>query len=73
MIVVAEIHPKQVSNRDELIDTIRRVVSQEHAISVSDIKLVLPGSIPKTTSGKIKHFLCKKNYLTETLKEITLL
>lgn len=73
VIVVAEIHPKQVSNRDELIDTIRRVVSQEHAISVSDIKLVLPGSIPKTTSGKIKHFLCKKNYLTETLKEITLL
>jgi acyl-CoA synthetase (AMP-forming)/AMP-acid ligase II len=73
VIVVAEIQHKQVTNPDELTNTIRRIVSQEHGVSVSDIKLVLQGSIPKTTSGKIKHFLCKKNYLTKTLKEITLL
>ena len=73
VIVVAEIQHKLVANPDELTNTIRRTVSQEHGVSISDIRLVLPGSIPKTTSGKIKHFLCKKNYLTKTLKETTLL
>jgi hypothetical protein len=41
-----------------------------HGLHVNDIVLTNPGGIPKTTSGKTKHFLCKEYYLAETFNEI---
>jgi len=73
IIVIAEIQYKLVENKAEVIIAIRKTVAEHHELHVYDIKLSVSGSIPRTTSGKIKHFLCKKNYLSGALKEITLL
>lgn len=72
VVVIAEIQYKLVENETEVKNAIRRAVAENHELSVHDIKLTLPGSIPRTTSGKKRHFVCKKNYLSQTLKEITL-
>lgn len=70
VIIIAEIQHKLVKHTQEVIKAIRRAVSEHHELPVYDISLTFPGSIPRTTSGKIRHFLCKKNYLSGTLKEI---
>lgn len=72
VIVMVEIQPKLVENSAELTKAIRKAVAEHHELNVHDILLGLPGSILRTTSGKIKHFLCKKNYLSGSLKEIAL-
>lgn len=71
LIVMAEIQHKLIANSVEVITAIRASVAEHHDLTVFDIKLTLPGSIPRTTSGKIRHFLCKKNYLAGALNEIT--
>lgn len=71
VIILAEVQPKQVSSAGEVITKIRKAVNEQHDIPVADVKLILPGGLPKTTSGKTRHFLCRKQYLTGTLKEIT--
>ena len=71
VIVLAEVQHKLVADTTELLKAIRKAVAEQHELPVYDIQLSLPGSIPRTTSGKIRHFLCRKNYLSGTLKEIT--
>jgi acyl-CoA synthetase (AMP-forming)/AMP-acid ligase II len=71
VIVMAEIQQKLVADSAEVVKVIRASVAEHHDISIYDVKLTLAGSIPRTTSGKIRHFLCKKNYLAGTLNEVT--
>ena len=54
--------PKQ--EKDELIQIIKRKILMEHSLVVFDIRLCQPGSIPKTTSGKLQRQLCKQKYLS---------
>jgi fatty acid CoA ligase FadD21 len=37
-------------------------ISNEHGLSVEDLVLVEPGSIPTTTSGKIRRAACVERY-----------
>jgi acyl-CoA synthetase (AMP-forming)/AMP-acid ligase II len=48
---------------DEIAGGIREAVAEEHGLSVSDVVLVRPGSIPKTTSGKIQRRLTRTLWL----------
>jgi len=70
LIVIVEIDYKVIANSDEVIKAIRQAVSMNHGLHVNDIVLTNHGGIPKTTSGKIKHFLCKEYYLAGTFNEI---
>ena len=73
LVVIVEIRRHLVTNENDLVNGIRKVVSENYELPIFDIKLTLPGSIPRTTSGKIKHFLCRNNYLAGSLvKKITL-
>jgi acyl-CoA synthetase (AMP-forming)/AMP-acid ligase II len=72
IIVVVEVLHKLNVKIDEVKAAIRNAVSTNHGLYVHDIKLTRPGSIPRTTSGKIKHYLCKKEYMNGNLKEIIL-
>ncbi|WP_222718611.1 fatty acyl-AMP ligase [Algoriphagus sp. AK58] len=72
VVVVAEVQPKLIESQATVIRAIRNAISESHQLPVHEIKLTLPGTIPRTTSGKIKHFLCKKNYLLGVIKEIVL-
>jgi len=70
LIVVAEIRYRTGMDTDEIIRAIRFSVSSGHGLNAEDIRLAMPGGIPRTTSGKKKHFLCREYYLKGTLKEI---
>jgi acyl-CoA synthetase (AMP-forming)/AMP-acid ligase II len=72
LVIIAEIEQQPLVEADEIIKAIRKAVSLHHDLRVDDIKLTKAGYIPRTFSGKIKHYLCKSNYLTGTLKEIAL-
>ena len=72
VIVLAEIEPKVVIEASEVIKAIRQAVSAHHELQVDDVRLIKAGGIPKTTSGKTRHFLCKTNYMAEALEEITI-
>jgi hypothetical protein len=49
------------------VEAIRSVILQEHSLSLADIVLLKPKSVPKTTSGKIARSWCRKGYLANTL------
>ena len=41
----------------------REVVAQEHDLRVWAVVLLAPGSLPKTSSGKLQRSLCRDRYL----------
>ena len=70
IIVIAEIEHKLVSEAADVIKSIRQAIAVHHELHVEDIRLTNPGVIPRTTSGKIRHFLCKTNYMAGALEQI---
>jgi acyl-CoA synthetase (AMP-forming)/AMP-acid ligase II len=72
IIVFVELEQRFAAKTDEVIKNIRGAISTHHGLHAHDIILTNPGGIPKTTSGKIKHFLCKEYYLGGTLEKIRL-
>jgi acyl-CoA synthetase (AMP-forming)/AMP-acid ligase II len=53
---------------DEIIGCIREAVANEHEIALDSIVLIRPGSIPKTTSGKIQRSLAREMWLQNSFK-----
>ena len=70
VIIIVESDRKLLVSEEEIHKAIREAVSVNHGLHVTDIKLTVPGAIPRTTSGKTRHFLCKQYYLERKLKEI---
>ncbi|MDI6105197.1 fatty acyl-AMP ligase [Actinoplanes sp. NEAU-A12] len=48
---------------DEITRTVRRAVWRRHDLALHDVVLVEPGSIPRTTSGKVSRTACRDQYL----------
>ena len=46
------------------IDAIRKTVSQKHGLTVSDVRFVPAGAIPRTTSGKLARWASRARYVT---------
>lgn len=57
-------------NIEEISTAIRSAVSEEHQLQVQAIQLLKPGSIPKTSSGKIKRHACREGFENGTLAVI---
>lgn len=70
LVVIAEVENRFLTETDEIINSIRRSVAEHHDLSVQDIRLVRAGEIAKTTSGKIRRFVVRQNYLSGTREEI---
>ncbi len=71
IIVVAEIERRLTVPAEEITKSVHKAIVENHGLHAHDIRLLIPGSIPRTTSGKIRHFLCKTTYLAGALKEIS--
>nr|DAB41914.1 TPA_exp: ArzL - PKS (FAAL, ACP) [Fischerella sp. PCC 9339] len=54
-------------NVDEVVEAIRRAVSEQHGLQVYGVLLLKPGSIPKTSSGKIQRYACRVSFLDKSL------
>ena len=70
LIIVYEVERRQQPDLDEVFEAIRRDVGREHELQVDAIVLVKPGSIPKTSSGKIQRHACRNAFLQATLEEV---
>lgn len=57
---------------DVLLRRIRTCVANETGVEPNDIVLVDPGSVPKTSSGKLRRAECKRSYLSGELPSIEL-
>lgn len=55
---------------EDLVSKIKHIVFSESSLPISDVVVVSPRSLPKSTSGKIQRSQCKKLYLLGELKKI---
>ncbi|MEH2243327.1 condensation domain-containing protein [Nostoc sp.] len=65
--VVQELEFRAKPHLDEVIAAIRQAVAEEHEIQVYAVVLIQPGTIPKTSSGKIQRRATKANFLVGNL------
>lgn len=70
LIVVQEVERSWLRKLDlyEVIGDIRQALMAQHELRVSAIVLIKPGSIPKTSSGKIMRNACRIKFLEGTLE-----
>ncbi|HTA16609.1 MAG TPA: AMP-binding protein, partial [bacterium] len=59
-------HPK--TPLSVLAEEVIRAVTQEHGVQVSELLLVGPNSVPRTSSGKVQRRACRESYLNGGLK-----
>jgi amino acid adenylation domain-containing protein/non-ribosomal peptide synthase protein (TIGR01720 family) len=60
---VQEIDPRRSNVFARVLEEIRRAVTGEHEIQPYAILLVKPGAVPRTSSGKVQHHLCRQKFL----------
>ncbi|GAB4536101.1 MAG: fatty acyl-AMP ligase [Pleurocapsa sp.] len=53
---------------EEIIESIRWAIFQQHLIDVYAIALLKPGHLPKTSSGKVQRSVCKEQFLNNNLE-----
>ncbi len=81
LVIVAEVERRSVGPdlsrplpiyrpASEIVQAIRRAVAEAHELRVYAVLLLKPGSIPKTSSGKIQRHACRANFLTGSLDAI---
>ncbi|AFZ46265.1 Beta-ketoacyl synthase [Cyanobacterium stanieri PCC 7202] len=56
--------------KQEVFNAIRQVVAENHELQVYSIVLIRTGSIPKTSSGKIARYACRKEFLAGNLSVV---
>ncbi|MGK7942441.1 MAG: fatty acyl-AMP ligase [Crocosphaera sp.] len=72
LIVVQEVertHLRKI-NPEAVKKAIRQAVAKHHGLQVHEVMLIKTASIPKTSSGKIQRYRCKKQFLTHKLNSI---
>jgi acyl carrier protein len=57
-------------NVHEVIDAMREAIADQHDLQAGAIALLKPGSLPKTTSGKVQRYICRNQFLDGTLEAI---
>ncbi len=72
LIVVQEVERSQRhGDLHALATTIRQAVAEQHDLAVHTVVLLKPGTIPKTSSGKIQRHACREGLLTNTLEALS--
>lgn len=62
LVLVCECKLTDAAERARLADSIRLRVREWHDVTLHDVVLVRPGTIPKTFSGKRQRSLCRALY-----------
>ena len=70
----ADVNPAYVggpsAEAERLVSRIRRAVAEEYEIQVREVIFVMPGSFPRTTSGKVQRSACRSKMLKGELEEV---
>ncbi|MFP5260531.1 MAG: amino acid adenylation domain-containing protein [Blastocatellia bacterium] len=70
VVVVQEIEANTGTDTSSVIEIIKQSVSDMHELPLYAVILVRPGSIPKTTSGKIQRRACRERFLAGGLEVV---
>jgi amino acid adenylation domain-containing protein len=70
LVVVQELEFRQKPNLEEVTTAIRQAVAQEHEVQAYAVVIIKPGSIPKTSSGKIQRRATRAQFLAGQLEVI---
>ena len=72
LVIVQEVERNHWRSLDvqTIITSVRSAISQQHELQVYAICLLKPGSIPKTTSGKIQRLACRTAFLDGSLEVV---
>lgn len=67
--LIVEVDPRRVDadTGERLLADLRQAIAERHGIQLHGIALVTPGTVPKTTSGKLRRFLCRDAWRSDTL------
>jgi len=69
VVVVHEVE-RRAGELGAIADAVRRAVAEEHGVRVADVVLLRAGTIPKTSSGKIRRGECRARYLAGELEAL---
>ncbi|MBW4602159.1 MAG: amino acid adenylation domain-containing protein [Calothrix sp. FI2-JRJ7] len=70
LIIVQELEFRAKPNLEEVISAIRQAVTEEYEVQVYAVVLIKPGSIPKTSSGKIQRRATRAQFESGTLNVV---
>ena len=75
LVIVAEVELRQLRHDqsidvETIVQSIRRTVAKYHDLGVYAVLLLKPGTLPKTSSGKIQRHVCRDNFLSGSLDVI---
>jgi amino acid adenylation domain-containing protein len=70
LVIVQELEFRAKPNLEEVITAIRQTVTEIHEIEVYGVVLIKPGSIPKTSSGKIQRRATRNKFLEGRLDTV---
>jgi len=70
LVVVQELSAHAGMDVDAIIVDIRRAVTEHHEVQVYAVVLIKPGTIPKTSSGKVQRHLCRAKFLADELDTV---
>lgn len=70
LVIVQELDFRQKPQLQPVINAIREAVTASHEVEVYDVVLIKPGTLPKTSSGKIQRRACRQRYQHGTLAQL---
>ncbi|HET9477906.1 MAG TPA: condensation domain-containing protein, partial [Pyrinomonadaceae bacterium] len=70
LVVVHEIQTRCTTEASEIIAAIRAVIAEEFEIQPAAVVLIRPGTLPKTSSGKVRRGACRERFLENRLRVI---
>ena len=71
LVIVPELQSRKApDNAEEIISAIRSRIAREYEVQVYGVVLIKPGSIPKTTSGKIQRRAAYADFLADNLEVV---
>lgn len=68
LVVVQEVVGDSSIDLGALAAEVGRAVTEYHEVQVHAIALIKPGTLPKTSSGKVQRHLCRAKFLAQELK-----
>ncbi|MFI7405509.1 fatty acyl-AMP ligase [Streptomyces sp. NPDC049541] len=71
VVLVAEVAPDDAGDSEKITDLVRSALGEAHGLSVREVVLVHPGTIPKTSSGKIQRHATRTAHLSGSLSSVT--
>jgi amino acid adenylation domain-containing protein len=70
LVIVQEVDPRRQRDAASALAEVRRAISREHELQPYAVVLLRAGTVPKTSSGKVRRSACREMFLADELTAI---